>query len=220
MRWNDHSREFPSGSHTLFSPSQPAWRNDKTVEDVLTRYYRSLAQVIGTAVHEEACDCIQTNIKYTLKEAKKALTKKLLTYKPVRIPRGAFDVDFIAPTFVNYVTDAIGFMMTPEQALYYSKWCAGTADAIIFEESKRILRIHDLKTGTTPAKFEQLQNYAALFFLEYGKVLDIKPGDCEIHLRIYQAGEVKEEYPTAEDILPVMDNIVWHTQIMQKAEEG
>lgn len=219
MQWADHSREFPGGSHTLFSPSQPAWRNDKSSEDVLSRYYRSLATFIGTAVHEEARDCILTNTKYTKNEAKKAITKKLLTYKPY-IPRGAFDAEFLATNFVNYVTDALGYMMVPEQALYYSEWCAGTADAIIFDEDKKVLRIHDLKTGTTPAKFEQLETYAALFFLEYGSRLNVNPGDCQIELRIYQAGEVVEEYPTAEIILPVMDSIKWHTSIMQRAMEG
>lgn len=219
MLWVDHSRDFPNGSHALFSPSQPAWRNDQTAEDVLARYYRSLASVIGTAVHEEARDCIITNTKYTKNEAKKAITKKLLTYKPY-IPRGAFDADFLAPNFVNYVNDAIGYMMVPEKALVYSEWCAGTADAIIFDEDKKILRIHDLKTGTTPAKFEQLESYAALFFLEYGTRLGVKVGECQIELRIYQAGEVVEEYPTAEEILPVMDSMIWHTDIMKRATEG
>lgn len=110
--------------------------------------------------------------------------------------------------------------MIPEKALWYSEWCAGTADAIMFDEDKKILRIHDLKTGYTPAKFEQLENYAALFFLEYGPNLEVVPGDCRIELRIYQAGEIIEEYPTAEDILPVMSSIVWHTELMNNITEG
>lgn len=219
MQWNDHSRDFPDGSHTLFSPSQPAWRNDQTVEDVLARYYRSLASAIGTAVHEEARDCILTYTKYSKNQAKKAITKKLLTNKPY-IPRGAFDAEFLAGNFVNYVNDAIGYMMIPERKLYYSEWFGGTADAIIFDEGKRILRIHDLKTGVTPAKFEQLESYAALFFLEYGTKLGVKVGECQIELRIYQAGEIVEEYPSAEEILPIMDSIIWHTDIMNKSMEG
>ena len=219
MQWNDHSKDFPVGSHALFSPSQPAWRNDESTDDIILRYYRSLAPAIGTAVHEEARDCIVTNTRYTKSEAKKALTKKLLTNKPC-IPRGAFDADFLATNFVNYVNDAIGYMMVPERPLHYSEWCAGTADAIIFDEKKKILRIHDLKTGVNPAKFEQLENYAALFFLEYGKRLNVNPGICQIELRIYQAGEVLEEYPTAEAILPVMDSMIWHTDVMMKAMEG
>lgn len=219
MIWNDHSRDFPSGSHALFSPSQPAWRNDETIEDVLKRYYSRLAPYIGTAIHEEARDCILTKTRYTKNEAKKALTKKLLTFKEVKIPRGAFDVDYLAPNFVNYVNDAIGFMMDPEVPLYFTKWCAGTADSVSFDEKSRILRIHDLKTGVAPAKFLQLEFYAALFFLEYGSRLDVNPRNCEVQLRIYQGGEIREEFPTSEEIEPLIDCCVWHSDVMRQAEE-
>lgn len=219
MQWIDHSRDLPAGSHTLFSPSQPAWMNDKSEDDIYKRYISGIATTIGTAVHEEARDCILTNTKYTKNEAKKALTKKLLL-KPYYIPRLAFDADFLASNFINYVNDALGYMMTPEVPLFYSKWCAGTADTIIFEEKKNILRIHDLKTGVTPARFYQLEGYAALFFLEYGSRFHITPGDTQIELRIYQAGEIREEFPTAEEIVPIMDSIMWHSEVMDKLQEG
>jgi hypothetical protein len=32
-----------------------------------------------------------------------------------------------------YVNDAIGYQMTPEQPIYYSENCVGTADAISFK---------------------------------------------------------------------------------------
>jgi hypothetical protein len=52
------------------------------------------------------------------------------------------------PTTLNlYVNDALGYRMTPEQVLYFSENCFGTADAISFRRNK--LRIHDLKTGIT-----------------------------------------------------------------------
>lgn len=60
-----------------------------------------------------------------------------------------------------YVNDAIGFKMTPEQPLFYSENCFGTADAISYRN--KLLRIHDLKTGLIPAHMEQLMIYAALF---------------------------------------------------------
>ncbi len=217
MIWNNHSKDFPAGSHALFSPSQYAWINDKDTEDIFKRYRSSIATLIGTEVHEEACECILTKTKYTKNEARKVLTKKLVLKG---VSRTAFDPEFLATNFVNYVNDAIGYDMFPEKALYYSKWCAGTTDAIIFDEKKRILRIHDLKTGITPAKFTQLELYSSLFFLEYGKVLGITPGDVSIELRIYQGGEISEEYPTAEDIVPLMDSIIWHTKFMQSIEEG
>lgn len=217
MIWIDHSRDFPAGSHALFSPSQPMWTMDKDEEDVFKRYRGSVAAKIGTVIHEEASECILTNTKYTKKEAVKVITKRLVLNG---ISRTAFDPDYLASNFVNYVNDAIGYNMRPEQALYYSKWCAGTADTILFDEKKKILRIHDLKTGVAPAKFLQLECYAALFFLEYGSMLGVSPSDTSIELRIFQGSEVKEEFPGPDVILPIMDSAIWHTQVMRSIEEG
>jgi hypothetical protein len=111
-------------------------------------------------------------------------------------------VDNIFNTIKNYVNDSIGFKMTPEQVLWYSDNFFGTADSITFRNKQ--LRIHDLKTGQTPAKMEQLLVYAALFCLEY----KVKPGEIETELRIYQTNDVLIDIPTAEDILPIMDHIV------------
>jgi hypothetical protein len=84
----------------------------------------------------------------------------------------------------HYINDAIGFRMHPEVVLHYSENCFGTADAISFENG--ILRIHDLKTGVHPGHFNQLLIYAALFFLEYGEKLKIRPDDVDMIFRIYQ----------------------------------
>jgi hypothetical protein len=100
--------------------------------------------------------------------------------------------------------------MTPEQVLYYSDNCFGTADSISFKDE--LLRIHDLKTGETPAKMDQLRIYASLFCLEYG----IKPGEIKIELRIYQSGEVIKEKPEPEDILPIMDKIERFDKILSR----
>jgi hypothetical protein len=109
-----------------------------------------------------------------------------------------------------YVNDAIGYRMKPEQVLYYSDNCFGTADAISFRNN--FLRIHDLKTGVTPAKMEQLLIYAALFCLEYR----IKPSDIEIELRIYQNDDYIFANPTAEDIVPIMDKIITFDKLIDK----
>lgn len=217
MIWIDHSRDFPKGSHALFSPSQPSWVQDKEEDDVFRRYRGSVAAKIGTEVHDEAYECIKTRIRFTKKEAIKNITKRLVL---AGVSRTAFDPEFLAGNFVNYISDAIGYNMEPEKALYYSKWCAGTADAISFDENKKLLRIHDLKTGILPAKFLQLECYAALFFLEYGNLLNVRPEDTRIELRIYQGGEVSEEFPTAEDILPIMESAIWHTSVAKSFEEG
>lgn len=116
-------------------------------------------------------------------------------------------------TLNMYVNDAIGFKMTPEQPLRYSENCFGTADAICFR--KNVLRIHDLKTGTSKTHMEQLMVYAALFCLEY----KVKPGDIEIELRIYQNDEILYFKPTAEDILPIMDKIPRFSDIINNIKE-
>jgi len=87
-------------------------------------------------------------------------------------------------TLNSYVNDAIRFRMTPEVVLKYSENCFGTADAISFE--KRVLRVHDLKTGVHPGSPHQLEVYAALFCFEY----DINPYDIEMLFAIYQGDEV------------------------------
>ena len=60
-------------------------------------------------------------------------------------------------TLNAYINDAIGFKMTPEQVFKWSDNCFGTADAASFE--KRVLRIHDLKTGVHPGSYHQIEIY-------------------------------------------------------------
>ena len=137
-------------------------------------YEKRLAKEKGTELHEFASQCI--GLKQRLPRNKSALN-----------------------LFVN---DAIKHGMTSEQPLYYSPNCFGTADAISFDND--ILRISDLKTGVTKAKFEQLEVYAAIFCLEYG----YKPEDLDIELRIYQMNEVKFKQGNPDVINDIMDKII------------
>lgn len=116
-------------------------------------------------------------------------------------------------TLNAYINDAIGYKMDTEVVLFYSERFFGTADAISFRNN--FLRIHDLKTGVTPAHMEQLLIYAALFCLEY----DVRPGDIEVELRIYQSDDVIISNPTAEDIAPIMDKIIMLDKAISKLEE-
>jgi len=117
----------------------------------------------------------------------------------VRLPR--------SPKTLNmYVNDAIGYRMTPEQILYYSDNCFGTADAISYRH--KILRISDLKTGVRVVSVRQLEVYAALFCLEY----HVKPMEIEIELRIYQNDEVQVWVVDPDIILHIMDKIVTFDQ--------
>ena len=116
-------------------------------------------------------------------------------------------------TICAYINDAIGFKMSTEVVLFYSERFFGTADSISFRNN--LLRIHDLKTGKTAVKMEQLEIYAALFCLEY----KIKPGEIDMELRIYQNDEIVVHNPTAEDILPIMDKIVHLDKLLSQIEK-
>lgn len=157
-------------------------------EKVADVYRKHMATLRGTELHEFASQCIKLGQK--LPKSKKTLNM--------------------------YVNDAIGYNMKPEQILCYSFNCFGTCDAISFSNNK--LRIHDLKTGATPAHMEQLLIYAALFCLEYKH----DPNEIDIELRIYQSNEVVYHTPTADDILAIMDQIVSFDKIITKLrqEEG
>jgi hypothetical protein len=105
-------------------------------------------------------------------------------------------------TMNMYVNDAIGFGLVPEQILFYSINCYGTADTIGFR--RNTLRIHDYKSGVSKTSEKQLYVYAALFCLEYG----IKPHEIKTELRIYQSDEVRVYPGEPEVIVYIMDRIV------------
>lgn len=116
-------------------------------------------------------------------------------------------------TLCSYVNDGIGYKMEVEQALYYSDNCFGHADTLSFRRG--VLRIHDLKTGLTPASVKQLEVYAALFCLEY----NIDPYSIKIELRIYQGGEVKIWEGDPQVIEMIMDRIVEFDMYIEMMKE-
>jgi len=105
-------------------------------------------------------------------------------------------------TLGMYINDCIRWRMEPELIVYYSDNCFGTADALSFRN--RVLRISDLKTGTTRTSEHQLEAYAALFCLDY----DVSPYDIEIELRIYQSDEVREYTADPAHIAFIIDKII------------
>ena len=175
------------GQHAFLGASKYHWINYDE-EKVATAYRNHIATQRGTQLHAFAAQCIQ--LRQKLPKTRQTLNR--------------------------YVNDAIGYKMTPEQILYYSENCFGTADAISFKQN--LLRIHDLKTGEIPAHMEQLMIYAALFCLEYR----IKPASIQFELRIYQRNEIIVDEPTVADILPIMDKIVTFDRVLKqiKEEEG
>lgn len=104
-------------------------------------------------------------------------------------------------TLSMYVNHAIGYRMRPEMTLMYSINAFGTTDAISFR--KKLLRIHDLKTGKALTSFKQLEIYDALFCLEYGE----NPFNIKHELRIYQNDDFKIHVPDPDDIMHIMQRI-------------
>jgi Protein of unknown function (DUF2800) len=104
-------------------------------------------------------------------------------------------------TLGMYINDAIQHRMVPEQVLFYSENCFGTADAISFRYNT--LRIFDLKTGVVAGSVHQLEIYAALFCLEY----EVDPYKINIELRIYQDNEVIIYDADPDDIVFIMEKI-------------
>ena len=167
------------GLHAFLGASKYSWLNyDET--SLRGAYIRSQAAKRGTELHDLARRLIELGQR--LPKSKKTLNA--------------------------YVNDAIGYRMKPEQILYYSPFCFGTADAISFKHG--LLRIHDLKTGMLPAHIEQLEVYAALFFLEY----KLSPEKVTTKLRIYQNDEILCHEPEPEDILIIMNKIVEFDKIL------
>lgn len=216
MNYNKHSELIDK--HAFLGASRYSWLN-KDSDQLLTMYSRQYIQSIGTALHDIARKHIKHRFKLTKNSKKEVLLSVIEDYHiPGYVIDRAIDYDFVFNNLLTYVNDAIGYRMVPEQILYYSKDCFGTTDAITPLDAtfkSRTLRIHDLKTGTTPAHIEQLLIYAALFFLEY----NTKPGDLDVELRIYQGCEVLCHKAEADDILPVMDRIVTANETIQRLKE-
>lgn len=195
MDWNVHKNV--EGRHAFLSPSQYSWirKSDSELKDAKLNSY---ATTIGTLVHNYAETCIR--FKEELCDSDIRMVRLDLLRNG--IPAEAIDIQFIFPTLMRYVNDSIAFGMDPEVVLYYSDNCFGTTDAIQFR--RKHLRIHDLKTGLSPAKIDQLMIYAALFYLEYG----YKPESIHTELRIYQAGDILLCEPSAAEVREVMGAIV------------
>ena len=174
------------GKHALLGASKYHWLKSDDAK-IIGLYDAAKAIAMGTRLHAFAAECI--SLRQKLPKQKKTLNL--------------------------YVNDAIGYIMQPEQILYYSDNCFGCADAISFRNN--MLRIHDLKTGEVPAHMEQLEIYASLFCLEYG----FKPSEIEMELRIYQNDEVAVHNPEVDRIRFIMDRIVAADKLLseRKSEE-
>lgn len=161
------------GMHAFLGASKHHWVN-YDIEKMERIWENQFAAALGTRKHTWAAEAIRLG-------ERQPRTNKTLN---------------------AYINDAIGFRMTPEVVLFYSRNVFGTADTISF--NKQILRIHDLKTGAHPANEQQINIYFALFCLEYM----YNPHDIEMIGRIYQSDE----------ILEFQGDPKWIREIMEKAK--
>ncbi len=166
------------GQHAFLSPSSYHWLNYD--EDKLREVY--------------------------FKKQQAALGDKLHAYAQMAIELKQRQPDN-GTTMSMYINDAIGFRMEPEVSLYFSPVCFGTTDAIGIrkERGNWVLRISDLKTGTSATSMKQPLIYAGIFFHEYKELFD--PQEVQTILRIYQNDAIEEYIPEWTEIVEVMSLI-------------
>jgi hypothetical protein len=172
------------GRHSFLSPSKPHWVNYDD-QKLLMSFDKHMTAALGTRLHAFAHDAISLGIK--MEDNSKTLNR--------------------------YINDCIGFRMRTEVPLVFSANAFGTADAIDFDGARQLLRVFDLKNGSTHVSERQLEVYAALFCLEYR----VKPMKIDYDLRIYQNDAVAEFDTDPEDIVYIMDRIKHFDQLIEAA---
>ena len=207
------------GEHAPFSPSSPSWLNYD--DDTLINSYKNKHRSeLGTEMHEWASIQIQLGNKVS---NARDLSKSLKTYIFKKYEKAEdyrdmllFNLRYLPTetygTVRTFVNDCIIEHMASEQEVGYSEKFWGTADAIKFE--KKLLQVFDLKTGTAPAKPEQLYIYAALYCLQY----TINPFEITTEIRIYQNDSIFAERPEPTVIMAIMDKIVHMNKILTRFE--
>lgn len=112
------------GQHAFLGASKYHWINyDET--KVADAYSKFLAAQRGTVLHDFACQCITLGQK--LPKSQKTLNM--------------------------YVNDAISFRMVPEQILFYSENCFGTAEKWAFDQKPKYIAQVEENVKTFYRKF-------------------------------------------------------------------
>ena len=195
MQWHEHSNL--RNRHAVLAPSNHSWTNYDD-EKLIFRFDSEQRKNLGTDLHEWA----ENTILLHQRMKKLGMTPDLIQKRP-------------KTTIQMYMSDAVKYNMRVEQPLSYDDlYCFGTADSIVLDGN--ILRIHDLKTGETPASMDQLIKYAALFCLEYR----YDPNQLIFELRIYQTDEIAIYKAPPEEIIAMMNLIVHDCEILSKHERG
>ena len=191
FKFNRHTEL--EGRHSFLSPSKYHWVNYDD-EKILSSYDKHMTAALGTRLHAWAAETI-----------------KLGLHQPNN-----------SKTINMYVNDCIGYRMSIEVSLAYSVNAFGTADAIWFGDHpnpesqwKQLLRIFDLKNGSSPTSKTQLECYAALFCLEYR----VRPMEIDYDLRIYQNDAIEQFETDPEDIAYIMDRYIVADRLIESMKE-
>lgn len=215
--------------HAPFSPSQPAWLKYSD-EQVIETYKNKLRPDIGTEIHDWASHQITLFQKPSgIKEVERGVKthiyeKYMLDISKLYNPKyGTMLLKHIrylpGDAYLStkmFVSDCIGFRMESEVELPLSDMIGGTADAVRYYPKENLLRVSDLKTGSRPAKIEQVFTYAALYCHEYR----LDPLKTNFETRIYQNGEIYIEQPEGEDINDILKNILHKNEVLERFERG
>jgi hypothetical protein len=182
------------GTHAILSPSNYHWLNDDE-EKLRNRLKNAKAAARGESLHALAAH---------------AISEGVMLY-----PDGS--------TLSLYVNDAIEYGMQAEMTLFFSLDAFGHADAIGFQiypvpdgNVLGFLRIHDLKTGVSPASMKQLYVYCAYFCLEY----DFKPYEIEGELRLYQNDAIECTVIDRVILTQVISTILAHQRVIDDDRMG
>lgn len=177
---NSHP-ELKDGFHTPIAPS--SYKADRPPEKILRNYISSFSTEIGTALHALAQRRINEHRKVTIDIIGDLITTALLDAK---VPREVIDPSLYSGNLMNYINSCIDMGMLPEVKVKYTDNCAGTIDAFLYEENRRVLHIWDYKSGYSPINEEQTVNYAALVFLEYQNQWRMDIDKTQFDLRVYK----------------------------------
>lgn len=214
--------------HALFSPSQNAWLrydDDKFIESFKNKYRAELGEEIHLyASHQIKLVAKQNGIREIVKGVQTQIFNKY--YREATDTVDEHGVDLLDSlkyipvecygSVKSFVNDAIGYRMKSEERIFYSKYFGGTSDAIKYESSTGLLRVHDLKTGAKEADFDQLAIYGALYCL----VNTIKPETVNFELRIYQNDTISVDNPDPKAIRDIMDIIIRREKLINRVNGG
>lgn len=209
LEWVPHEHPEWKNKHSFWSPSSHRldkkdwidWSDADILDYIISTLRKDKAADIGTIIHAEAAWNIAHKMRIKTKSVANYDIQKALM--KADIPEAIINPAEFAETYMEYVNDGIGYNMYPEVPVGIGDSAFGSIDAISFDYKTKFLRIHDLKTGSSPTRIEQLIAYAAYICLEY----KLKPGEIKSELRIYQSGEIVSYEPTATDLLTYMERI-------------